>query len=92
MGIQHKLTAKAQVTIPKDVRAALDVKPGDMVKFECDEQGRVTLSKGDQPKLETKEERHARIRAALRSVRGTLDLGGLTTDEFMRELRGDWQP
>jgi antitoxin PrlF len=90
MDIEHKMTSKAQVTIPKDVRSMLGVKPGDMVRFESDAQGRVTLSKGGH--VETREERSARIRAALDAVRGSIDLDGMTTDEYMRWLRGDWEP
>ena len=92
MGIQHRLTSKAQVTIPKDVRDELGVKPGDLLRFERDPDGRITIAKGDEPATETVEQRRARIRAALDAVRGTIDLGGLTTDEYMRELRGDFEP
>ena len=91
MSIQHKLTSKAQVTIPKDVREALGMKPGDLVRFDRDADGRVTISKGD-PSGETREERKTRIRAALESAQGSISLGGMTTDEYMRWLRGDWEP
>jgi antitoxin PrlF len=91
MGIEHKLTAKAQVTVPKDVRATLGVKPGDMVRFECDRDGTVTLSKGENPVVETKEQRKARLRAALDAMTGIIDIG-MSTNEYMRELRGDWEP
>ena len=91
MGIEHKLTAKSQVTIPKDVRVMLGVQPGDLVRFERAADGRITLSKG-QSQSETLEERKVRIRAALDAMSGVIDLGGLTTDEYMRELRGDWEP
>ncbi len=89
MGVQHKLTSKAQVTIPKDVRTALSVKPGDMVRFELDTDGKVTLLKGENALGESQQERRARIRAALESMTGVIDLGGMTTDEYMREIRGD---
>jgi antitoxin PrlF len=92
MGIQHKLTSKAQVTIPKDMRAALGVKPGDMVRFELDAKGNVTLLKGENAPTETREQRRARIREALEAMTGVIDLGGMTTDEYMREIRGDWEP
>ena len=92
MSVQHRLTSKSQVTIPKDVRVTLGVQPGDLVKFDRDEEGRVIIAKGDEPAAESREQRKARMRAAIESVRGSIDLGGLTTDEFMRELRGDWQP
>jgi antitoxin PrlF len=91
MNIQHKMTSKSQVTVPKDVRAALGVKPGDMVRFERDGEGRVVLSKGNQP--ETPEARRVRIRAALEALCGKYpNPDGMTTDEVMREIRGDWEP
>lgn len=40
-----RLTAKAQTTIPKPVRAALGLKPGDVVVYEI-AGSRVTLAKG----------------------------------------------
>ena len=92
MSIQHRLTSKSQVTIPKDVRLALGVQPGDLVKFDRDAEGKVTIAKGDEPATETVEQRQARIRAALESARGSIDLGGMNTDEYMRWLRGDWEP
>lgn len=91
MGIQHRLTSKAQVTIPKDVRDELGVKPGDLVRFERDPDGRITLAKGDEPAIETVEQRRVRIHAALKAATGIIDLG-MSTDEFMREIRGDWEP
>jgi AbrB family looped-hinge helix DNA binding protein len=91
MSIQHRLTSKSQVTIPKDVREALGMKPGDLVRFDRDADGRVTISKGD-ASGETREERKARIRAALEAAQGSISLGGMTTDEYMRWLRGDWEP
>ena len=92
MSTQHRLTVKSQVTIPKDVRAALGVQPGDLVRFEKAADGRILLAKGDEPAAETPEQRRRRIRAALDSVRGSIDLGGLTTDAYMRDVRGDWEP
>ena len=92
MSVQHRLTSKAQVTIPKDVRIELGIKPGDLLRFDRAPDGRITIAKGDEPASESLEQRKARIRAALESVKGCIDLGGLTTDEYMREIRGDWEP
>ncbi len=92
MSIQHRLTSKAQVTIPKDVRIELGIKPGDLLRFDREPNGKITIAKGDEPAIETREQRIARIRAALESARGTIDLGGMTTNEYMRWLRGDWEP
>lgn len=91
MGVQHRLTSKAQVTIPKDVRAALGVKPGDLVRFETDAKGNVSLLKGQTAPVETPEERRKRLMAALEAMTGIIDIG-MSTDEYMRELRGDWEP
>jgi antitoxin PrlF len=91
MDIQHKLTSKAQVTAPKDVRAFLGVKPGDIVRFESDAQGRVALSKGEEQ--EAPEARRDRMRAALSALRGKYpNPDGMSTDEYMVWLRGDWEP
>ena len=46
--ITSKLTSKAQTTIPQPVRAALDLKAGDALVYEIDEQ-RVILSKASDP-------------------------------------------
>jgi antitoxin PrlF len=91
MSIQHKLTSKAQVTIPKDVRITLGVKPGDMVCFEHESGGRIILTKGNETHAETVEQRRVRIRAALEAATGIINLG-MSTDEYMRELRGDFEP
>lgn len=91
MTVQHRLTSKSQVTIPKDVRLALGVEPGDLVKFDRDADGRVVIARGDEPPVETQEQRRVRIRAALEAMTGIIDLG-MTTDEYMREIRGDWEP
>jgi antitoxin PrlF len=92
MSVQHRLTSKAQVTIPKDVRLELGIKPGDLLRFDREPGGKFTIAKGDEPAIETREQKMARIRAAIERATGTIDLGGLTTDEFMREIRGDWEP
>jgi AbrB family looped-hinge helix DNA binding protein len=37
------LTAKGQVTVPKAIRDALGLEPGDRIEFLLDAQGRVTI-------------------------------------------------
>lgn len=92
MSTQHRLTIKSQVTIPKDVRSVLGVRPGDLVRFEQTSDGRIVIAKGDDDPVETIQERRERIRAAINSARGSIDLGGTSTDDYMRWLRGDWEP
>jgi antitoxin PrlF len=41
-----KLTAKSQTTVPKEVREALGVKPGDMLVYRI-AKGRVTLARAE---------------------------------------------
>jgi antitoxin PrlF len=72
-----RMTAKGQVTIPKAVRDYLGLKPGSEVEFRVTGEGQVALA--------TKEKRP---KGRFDAIRGTLDLG-MTTDEFMRFLRGD---
>jgi antitoxin PrlF len=72
-----RMTAKGQVTIPKAVRDYLGLKPGSEVEFRVNGEGQVALT--------TKEKRP---KGRFDAIRGTLDLG-MTTDEFMRFLRGD---
>ena len=72
-----RMTAKGQVTIPKRLRDYLGLKPGSEVEFTVKNDGQVALG--------TKEKRAS---GRFDAIRGTLDLG-MTTDEFMRFLRGD---
>ena len=37
------ITSKGQITVPKEVREALDVQPGDVLDFVIDERGKVTV-------------------------------------------------
>ena len=85
MSYFSRLTIKSQVTIPRDVRAALGVGPGERVAFDLRPDGRVELHKAVQPTLE---EERTRYRGQLASVRGIWS-DGRSTDEIMREIRGD---
>jgi len=40
-----KVTSKYQVTVPKDVREILDIKPGDKIAWYLDEKNRVFIQK-----------------------------------------------
>jgi antitoxin PrlF len=45
--IFSKITTKSQTTVPKQVRAALGVKPGDLLVYRIARGGKVTLAKGE---------------------------------------------
>jgi antitoxin PrlF len=38
-----KITAKGQTTVPQEVRMALNSKPGDLIAWEIESDGRVTV-------------------------------------------------
>ena len=76
------VTVKGQVTIPKQVRDRLGLKPGDRVAFETDEQGRVSLRKAEA-------EAPADIDRFRRLMGCATELKGMTTDEIMVLLRGE---
>lgn len=94
--IEHEtlvnMTSKGQVLIPKALRDRGGLVPNGPVRVGVNDRGETVILPARNHREETREQRIARIRAALESAAGTIDLGGLTTDEYMRELRGDWEP
>ena len=74
------VTSKGQVTIPKRVRDAMGVRPGTKVDVEFKDGCAVVRPSRTVAK--------SAIRASFEKIRGTLDLG-MTTDEFMKLMRGD---
>lgn len=72
-----RLTSKGQVTIPKRIREHLGVKPGSEIEFGTNNEGEIVV-KSKEKRPESK----------FQGLRGSLDLG-MTTDEFMRFVRGD---
>ena len=79
-----RVTTKGQVTIPKDIRDHLGIKPGSEVAF-VREAEKVRLVAADEA---TSEERLTRFRAALERMAGTIDTGGMDGKEFVDWLRG----
>jgi AbrB family looped-hinge helix DNA binding protein len=71
------MTSKGQVTIPKRVRDYLGLKPGSEVEFTVVGDGQIGLKARAKP-----------VKGRFDALVGTLDLG-MTTDEFMRMIRGD---
>ena len=87
MGKLTNLTVKGQVTIPKDVRDGLGLKPNEPVEIEWDG--------GDQAIIRRpKDDREARRAAIRRQIEAATAKyaplrTGRDTDEIMREIRGD---
>lgn len=69
-----KLTSKGQITVPKDVRDALGVHPGDRLAFTIRRDGTVTV---------------AADTIDIRSLRGTLksDVRGVTVEAMDEAIR-----
>lgn len=75
------VTVKGQVTLPKQVREAAGIKPGDKVEVRATASGGVYIEKAGK-KDDYKERLYALAREGL--IRDKM-----TTDEFMLEMRGD---
>lgn len=80
-----RMTTKGQVTIPLPVRRGLGLKPGSEVEFIL-RPGEAVL-RAAVPDTEPREREVAEFVAHLRSFSGVLDLGGMTSDEFMSLMR-----
>ncbi len=76
------VTTKGQVTIPKEVRDLLGIKPGSSVTFEVAEDGRVVITKAGQRGP------NARPASRFEKLRGSAT-AGMSTDEIMALTRGD---
>lgn len=84
MQMANTLTVKGQVTIPKRVRDALGLKPGDGVDFVLGEGGQVILRRiGPEPERSGDPDRFDR-------ALGTAPIKlGCSVDEYMRMIRGE---
>jgi AbrB family looped-hinge helix DNA binding protein len=71
-----RVTEKGQVTIPRAVRLALNIRPGDEVEFECQGQEAVLRRVA----------RHDQVAERVSAYRGAAD-AGLSTEEILRMTR-----
>ncbi len=85
-----RMTSKGQVLLPKAVRDAIGLKPNGPYKVMVNDQNQAVIAPiGYGP--EDAEERARRVHEGLKLLSGS-GKSGLTTDEIMRDLRGDWEP
>ncbi|WP_214470837.1 AbrB/MazE/SpoVT family DNA-binding domain-containing protein [Mesorhizobium sp. dw_380] len=80
-----RVTTKGQVTIPKQIRDHLGIGPGSEVEFVATDEGARLVAVNENL---SEEEKLRRFSDVLDRMKGTLDLGGMTTDEYMEWLRG----
>ncbi len=72
-----RITSKGQVTLPKRMRDHLGLKPGSEIEFTINNRAEIVLKAKEKPP-----------KSKFDDLVGTLELG-MTTDEFMRMIRGD---
>jgi AbrB family looped-hinge helix DNA binding protein len=78
--MKKTITSRGQVTLPKSVREAVGLKPGDEVEVRATASGGVYVEKaGTQPTYETR----------LRALAERRPIRGVTTDEMTELLRGE---
>lgn len=82
------MTSKGQVLIPKDVRDAIGLVPGQPVDVGVNDRGEAVVVRPAVMRDETPAERSARIMAALDEA-SLRHRTGRSTEQHMRELRGD---
>ncbi|MER9252143.1 AbrB/MazE/SpoVT family DNA-binding domain-containing protein [Mesorhizobium sp. M0598] len=80
-----RVTTKGQVTIPKEIRDHLGIGPGSEVEFVPTEDGARVIAVDENI---SEEEASRRFSQMLDRMAGTLDLRGLTADEYVEWLRG----
>lgn len=95
--IEHEtfvnMTSKGQVLIPKELRDRKGLIPGGPVRVGENDRGETVVLPPDPKPTETREEKKARVLKAMEAVAGKYpNPDGMTTDEYMKWLRGDWEP
>ena len=95
--IEHEtvvnMTSKGQVLIPKAIRDMNGLVPNGPVRVGLNDRGETVILPAGGSGAETPEQKRIRIRAALEAVAGKYpNPDGMTTDEYMTWLRGDWEP
>lgn len=93
--IEHEtlvnMTSKGQVLIPKALREQNGLRPGEPVRVGINDRGETVILPAASRTTETVEQRYARIKLAITSLRGSMKTGQ-GTDAIMRDIRGEWEP
>jgi len=80
--MQSTMTIKGQVTVPKRIREALKLSPGNQVRFDVNKQGEVVLSRADARRnASPKADRFERARGAAQVKWNTKELMALLRDD-----------
>lgn len=87
MRYQTRMTVKGQITVPKDVRDALGLKPGQKVAIEVDEDGTTRIVRPEA--RPAKEEWLHRVKEAQARFGGKDRFRGMDGLEYQRWIRPD---
>lgn len=82
-----RVTSKGQVTIPRDLRERAGIAPNSDVFFGI-ENGKITIEPREGKAENDNRERLRQYIDGLNRLAGSVDLNGMTTDEYMLWLRG----
>jgi AbrB family looped-hinge helix DNA binding protein len=91
MGIEHRLTSKSQVTIPKDARTALGIKAGDKIRFES-EPGVVHIFRAEAAEDNEQAEFEKRLKKAQALFKKHDTMPGVSVDDYMAIIREPMLP
>jgi AbrB family looped-hinge helix DNA binding protein len=89
MRYETNMTVKGQITVPKDIRDALGLKPGQKVGIETDPDGTVRIVKADPPAKPTREEWMKRLEKARELAKPLPDFANMDGLEYQRWIRPD---
>ena len=90
MHYESNMTSKGQVTVPKDIREALGLKPGQRVRFEMDGDGNARIAKVDDTAQAARRasefrQRLADVRKQYQPLREFADMDGMAYQHWIRE-------
>ena len=80
-----RVTSKGQVTIPKPIRDRLGIEEGSEVEFVVRDGEALLRARTDEEDANSRAA--ADLKEHLERMRGSMDLGGMTPDEFYAWLR-----
>jgi AbrB family looped-hinge helix DNA binding protein len=89
MRYETSMTVKGQITVPKDVRDMLGLKPGQKVQIETDPDGTVRIMKSEPAAEPTKEEWLARLQEARERFKPLPEFATMDGLEYQRWIRPD---